>query len=300
MLDFPDAPTLGEFAHSRVWDGGKWIDEENHWVVSGYPIGAMLDWPRETVPRYWTWADGREVSRAGYPALFAQIGEDFGDGDGSTTFNLPDTRSRVTVGAFVLGRAGGDQRVGAHTHPVTDNGHNHGFNDPGHAHSLAQNNHAHNVPDPAHAHGLPQSPHDHGIGDPSHNHGIHDPTHNHTQDHSWGYWLPSLEGGVADANSIITDWNFSVDYNWSGLWNDANWTGVWWYGEYAWVGMHGAGTGVWMDAADAGVSYNSSGVALTVNASTAGTVTVSLSGGGIAANVQPSMIAGKIIYTGVP
>jgi len=35
---------------------------------------------------------GQAISRNGYPELFARIGVNFGSGDGSTTFNLPDYR----------------------------------------------------------------------------------------------------------------------------------------------------------------------------------------------------------------
>lgn len=43
--------------------------------------------------------DGRDVSRADYPALFQQLGTLYGAGDGSTTFGLPDGRSRSLIGA---------------------------------------------------------------------------------------------------------------------------------------------------------------------------------------------------------
>lgn len=42
------------------------------------------------LPDGWLLADGREVSRTEYADLFAVIGTDYGSGDGSTTFNLPD------------------------------------------------------------------------------------------------------------------------------------------------------------------------------------------------------------------
>lgn len=41
--------------------------------------------------------NGAAVSRATYAALFAKIGTQYGAGDGSTTFNLPDARGRVPV-----------------------------------------------------------------------------------------------------------------------------------------------------------------------------------------------------------
>lgn len=42
---------------------------------------------------------GQAVSRTTYAALFAFCGTRYGAGDGSTTFNLPDHRGRVSVGA---------------------------------------------------------------------------------------------------------------------------------------------------------------------------------------------------------
>lgn len=41
----------------------------------------------------WMAADGREVSRAGYRALYARTGDSNGPGDGSTTFNILDCTS---------------------------------------------------------------------------------------------------------------------------------------------------------------------------------------------------------------
>jgi microcystin-dependent protein len=43
--------------------------------------------------------DGRPVLRGTYPELFGVVGTTYGVGDGSTTFNLPDLRSRTIIGA---------------------------------------------------------------------------------------------------------------------------------------------------------------------------------------------------------
>ena len=40
----------------------------------------------------WLFCDGREISRAEYPDLFEAIGTTYGEGDGTTTFNIPDRR----------------------------------------------------------------------------------------------------------------------------------------------------------------------------------------------------------------
>lgn len=45
----------------------------------------------------WLLADGSEVSRDEQKRLFKLCGTIYGSGDGKTTFNLPDVRSRVWV-----------------------------------------------------------------------------------------------------------------------------------------------------------------------------------------------------------
>jgi hypothetical protein len=301
-LDFPNAPNPGDIWGRWRWDGGKWRepDEEKFLVRTGYPVGAMKDWPSDGIPPYWLPCDHREVSRAQYATLFARIGTTHGGGDGSTTFNLPDTRARVSIAAWTgfVGRAGGDQRTQDHWHWVSDYGHNHGLNDDAHAHGVWQTAHAHNVPDPGHAHGLPQSPHGHGVGDPGHNHGIDDWMHSHGQEHTWGSMALSLEGGEFDSASI-TEGNWPTEGNWSGTWNDGAGTGSWWYGEYAWIGSDANWTGCWIDAAHGWIDgYHGSGSSLSVNGSYIEHVSVGWTGDGVAGNVQPSMIVNKIIYAG--
>ncbi len=51
------------------------------------------------IPTGWLFCDGSAISRTTYAALFAAIGANFGGGDESTTFNLPDMRYRVPYGA---------------------------------------------------------------------------------------------------------------------------------------------------------------------------------------------------------
>lgn len=46
----------------------------------------------------WLLCDGQAVSRTTYADLFALIGENFGAGDGSTTFNVPDYRGKFLRG----------------------------------------------------------------------------------------------------------------------------------------------------------------------------------------------------------
>lgn len=67
--------------HDGSTAGGK--------VVS-VPTGAIMAFGGATAPEGWLACDGSAVSRTDYADLFAQIGSAYGDGDGSTTFNLPD------------------------------------------------------------------------------------------------------------------------------------------------------------------------------------------------------------------
>jgi len=56
------------------------------------PVGTIITYSAETPPAGYLECDGTEVSRAGYPALFAAIGTAWGEGDGASTFLIPDLR----------------------------------------------------------------------------------------------------------------------------------------------------------------------------------------------------------------
>jgi microcystin-dependent protein len=101
---------------------------------------------RPTPPAGWLLCDGAAVSRTTYSVLFAAIGIDYGPGDGSTTFNLPDYRGRAPVGVGVHtdvnARGANDGALAAnrrprHRHTVNDPQHAHGVNDPTHTHGGA-------------------------------------------------------------------------------------------------------------------------------------------------------------------
>ena len=61
-------------------------------------VGTILPWSNSTLPSGYLNCDGSAVSRSTYSALFAIIGTDYGAGDGSSTFNLPDLQDRVPLG----------------------------------------------------------------------------------------------------------------------------------------------------------------------------------------------------------
>lgn len=64
---------------------------------AGVKPGTSLEGWWATVPSGYLLEDGSAVSRTTYAALFAAIGTTHGAGNGSTTFNLPDSRGRVGV-----------------------------------------------------------------------------------------------------------------------------------------------------------------------------------------------------------
>ena len=101
------------------------------------PTGGLMMWPTATAPSGWLMCNGQAVSRATFSALFALIGTTFGAGDGSTTFNLPDYRDRMPIGANTITAIAGtggskDAVVVSHTHTATSS-----VSDPGHSHGLA-------------------------------------------------------------------------------------------------------------------------------------------------------------------
>ena len=61
--------------------------------------GVMLAYGDSSPPNGFLLCDGTAVSRTQYSALFDVVGTDYGTGDGSTTFNLPDMRGVAAIGA---------------------------------------------------------------------------------------------------------------------------------------------------------------------------------------------------------
>lgn len=106
------------------------VSDLTAYTLGAPPVGAGMEWFTDVAPPLWLLQDGAAVSRTTYSALFAKIGTTFGDGDGSTTFNLPDRRNRFAIGKGdntgndTLGETGGQRNavVVEHDH---DNDHNH-------------------------------------------------------------------------------------------------------------------------------------------------------------------------------
>lgn len=134
---------------ARVHDGAT----AGGFPIGGTPTGTMMMWAGgadsyTTVPDQWLLCDGREVSRSTYSeldAILSAAGYPFGNGNGSSTFNLPDMRGRFPLGLNdesqpagadssltdrELGDEGGDEDLQSHDHSFstttnTDGSHNH-------------------------------------------------------------------------------------------------------------------------------------------------------------------------------
>lgn len=82
------------------------------------PIGSIITFPGSSIPTNYKICDGSLVKRSDYPELFAIIGTTYGAGDGTTTFALPNIKSRVIVGLNAsetefnsLGKTGGTKSI---------------------------------------------------------------------------------------------------------------------------------------------------------------------------------------------
>ena len=62
--------------------------------VEGVNTGLIVPWSSTSVPSGFLECNGAAVSRTTYAALYAIIGDTYGSGDGSTTFNVPDLQER--------------------------------------------------------------------------------------------------------------------------------------------------------------------------------------------------------------
>ena len=98
---------------------GHWLEMQydgalDKWVLqnpakgitppSGVPVGTIEYFAMPTPPAGYLKADGAAVGRQTYPELFETIGTIFGEGDGSTTFNLPDLMDRFAQGSNTPGQ----------------------------------------------------------------------------------------------------------------------------------------------------------------------------------------------------
>ena len=68
-------------------------------TLSIVPSGSVIPVAGSTAPQGYLLCDGQAVSRTDYPYLFDAIGTTYGEGDGNTTFNLPNLQDKFIQGA---------------------------------------------------------------------------------------------------------------------------------------------------------------------------------------------------------
>ena len=98
-------------------------------IKDGVTAGTVAYYCAESPPDGWLVANGAEINRTDYSDLFTVIGTTFGEGDGTTTFNIPDLRGVFLRGidngrGFDIDRAfgsyqGDDNKSHSHSIPST-------------------------------------------------------------------------------------------------------------------------------------------------------------------------------------
>lgn len=139
FVNNPTAPTKTTGDRTQKIATTAFVGNEIN-AVGTIPVGGMIDWGTLSAPAKWLLCDGRAISRTTYSALFTVLGTTYGAGDGTTTFNIPDSRGRVfiapdnmgttqgaanriSVANTVIGASGGEERhtmtqaeLAAHSH----------------------------------------------------------------------------------------------------------------------------------------------------------------------------------------
>ena len=106
------------------------IEEGIYQANNSLPVGTIISYSGSDLPENWLLCNGQEISRSDYSNLFNVIGTIYGEGNGSTTFNIPDLTGRTAIGVngiYKLASKGGES-----THKLTTAempSHNHGIFD---------------------------------------------------------------------------------------------------------------------------------------------------------------------------
>jgi microcystin-dependent protein len=142
---FSGPVVVGEPSVSTEAATKSYVDAQ---VAGGIAAGFIMPYAGASAPGGWLLCDGSAVSRATYNDLWTAIGTDYGSGDGSTTFNVPDLVNRSVMGAgstvartTTAGALTDD--VGSHTHTM-----------PSHTHTMA---HVHDVGNHTHSVSIPST-----------------------------------------------------------------------------------------------------------------------------------------------
>lgn len=89
----PSAPTAARGTATGQLATTQFVQD-----AAGARTAEIVFFPSTSAPAGFLKANGAAISRTAYAALFAVIGTNYGNGDGSSTFNLPDLRGEFLRG----------------------------------------------------------------------------------------------------------------------------------------------------------------------------------------------------------
>jgi hypothetical protein len=98
-------------------------------------VGSIAAFGMATPPEGWLECNGQAVSRTTYAQLFGRIGTTYGDGDGGTTFNVPDLRGDFVRG-WDHGKGSDEDRQRTLGSVQLDQMQGHNHIDSGHSHQI--------------------------------------------------------------------------------------------------------------------------------------------------------------------
>jgi microcystin-dependent protein len=243
---------------------------------TNFAPGCVIDYAGTAATANWLLCDGHAYSRTQYAALFAVLGgasSPWGVGDGVSTFNVPDLRGRVLVGAG-LGAGLTNRAIGARggeeTHTLSV------YELPAHNHPVIENPHTHTATSPDHTHGVYDPKHVHAVNDPTHAHNYTDPTHQHPLNS-----LPSTSGGAGGVPGVITQQPGPTDATYYAAVN---------------ITILDAATGITTSPAATQIQIYAASTTVTVASAKTNVQTGNTGSGGAHNNLQPFAVLNKIIH----
>ena len=100
VVAFGKATNVGSVDVANVMSAVSQVQSKIEMIL---PIGSVIASATNTTPDGYLICNGAAISRTTYAALFNAIGTIFGNGDGSTTFNLPNLIDRFIQGSETVG-----------------------------------------------------------------------------------------------------------------------------------------------------------------------------------------------------
>jgi microcystin-dependent protein len=95
---FIDADTTNEIQSITIINDSLKISKANSVYLPTMPAGSIISYGGRSIPTGWLLCDGNTVSRTQYINLFIAIDSVWGNGDGYSTFHLPDLRGQFLRG----------------------------------------------------------------------------------------------------------------------------------------------------------------------------------------------------------